>query len=322
MATPTPENARPRKFRLGRKPRREDPRTLELRTYLTELPAPPASSTRYTLVASSAWGMDGNDQYGDCTCAAAAHMALEWSANANPPGSQPTLAQILAAYNVVDGGVDQGADMLTVLQYWQQTGIGSDKIGPYLEIDQANHDEVMYAVDELGGVYLGVELPDFAVQGDMLTTPWALPAGSTSYPPPDPNNGHCIAIVGYDADWLYVVTWGEVKQMAWGFFDAYADEAFAVVSPDWVDPAGESPSGLNMAQLQADLTAITQGPAPAPTPPPAPPPVPPGPVTPPPTPAPTPPTPSPPASAPSLWERFVSWWKALFHRGAKAGPSN
>ena len=280
----------PRKFRLGRKPRREDPRTLQLRTYLAEaLPAPPASCTLYKNV-TVPWGMDLNDTEGDCTIAAAAHMVMEWTGNAKPPPVVIPDAAIQAAYNVVDGGVDQGADMLTVLNYWRQTGIGSDKISAFVEVDQANHDELMQAVSLFGGVYLGVELPDFAVQGDMLLTPWTLPPQDTTYPPGNPSNGHCIAIVGYNEDWLYAVTWGEVKQMAWGFLDAYADEAFAVLSPDWIDPQGETPAGLNLTQLQADLAAVTQNPAPNP----------------------------PPPAPPTLWARLWAYIEALFHFGKKA----
>ena len=37
----------------------------------------------------------------------------------------------------------------------------------------------------------------------------------------------------------------------------YADEAFAVLSPDWINKkVGTSPSGFNMAALQADLDAV------------------------------------------------------------------
>jgi hypothetical protein len=273
-------------FRLGRKPKRTDPRTLQLRKYIPAIPVPPASSTWYRKVGSK-WGMDGNDTLGDCTIAAAAHMILDWTANANPPATQPSEAEIEAAYNVVDGGVDQGADMLTVLNYWRKTGIGSHKISAFVQVESRNHLEVMEAVDLFGAVYLGVSLPDYCVSGDMLLTPWDLPVAEMSYPPGDPANGHCIPIVGYDPTWLYVVTWGEVKKMAWGFMDAYADEAFAVVAPDWLSPAGESPPGFNMAQLVADLTAITQSPPPSPPPPPA----------------------------PSIWARILAWIEATFHIG-------
>ena len=67
---------------------------------------------------------------------------------------------------------------------------------------------------------------------------------------PNPNNGHCIPAVGYDADQLLIVTWGELKSMAWDFYDAYADEAFAVLSQDFIEKSGVSPQGLNLQALR------------------------------------------------------------------------
>ena len=73
---------------------------------------------------------------------------------------------------------------------------------------------------------------------------------------PNPNNGHCIPAVGYDERNLYVVTWGALKPMSWQFYDAYADEVFAVLSNDWINAKlGVAPSGFNLAALNQDLAA-------------------------------------------------------------------
>ena len=75
---------------------------------------------------------------------------------------------------------------------------------------------------------------------------------------PNPINGHCIPAVGYDERNLYVVTWGALKPMSWQFYDAYADEVFAVLSNDWINAKlGVAPSGFNLAALNQDLAAIT-----------------------------------------------------------------
>jgi hypothetical protein len=95
------------------------------------------------------------------------------------------------------------------------------------------------------------------VQGDMLTVPWVVPAGGpVGDAAPNPNNGHCIPAVAYDAAGLTVVTWGEAKAMSWGFFDAYADEAFAVVSKNFIERSGETPAGFSLATLEADLAQL------------------------------------------------------------------
>jgi hypothetical protein len=46
-----------------------------------------------------------------------------------------------------------------------------------------------------------------------------------------------------------------LKKMTRAFWQAYCDEAHALLSPDWIAAQG-SPSGFDLAQLQADLSAI------------------------------------------------------------------
>ena len=40
------------------------------------------------------------------------------------------------------------------------------------------------------------------------------------------------------------------------FFDAYCDEAYALLSQDWIENSGMSPSGFNLAGLTADMQAL------------------------------------------------------------------
>ncbi len=39
--------------------------------------------------------------------------------------------------------------------------------------------------------------------------------------------GHAIVAGGYDADHLYIVSWGALFRMRWDFFAKYADEVYA-----------------------------------------------------------------------------------------------
>ena len=41
------------------------------------------------------------------------------------------------------------------------------------------------------------------------------------------------------------------------FYANISDEAFAVVTEDWIEADGESPSGFDIAQLLADLSVVT-----------------------------------------------------------------
>jgi hypothetical protein len=261
-------------YRLGKLPRRNDRRTLRFSHYLKAGLAPAPAEVTYEQKVT-AWPMMLNDTEGDCTIAAAGHMIEDWTANANPPPVVVPDPDIQSAYNAVDGGVDQGADMLTVLKYWRSAGIGGHGIAAFAQLDLPSVPELEQSVFLFGASYIGLSLPNFVVNAsDMLAVPWVVPPGGATGPDaaPNPASGHCVPVLGYDAQNLYVVTWGTVKAMGRDFYAAYTDEAYAVLSPDWISPGGTAPAGFDMTQLQADLLAVTQAPAPAPTPAPVPPP--------------------------------------------------
>lgn len=68
--------------------------------------------------------------------------------------------------------------------------------------------------------------------------------------------GHSVYALGYDAAGVTVVTWGELTAVDWGFWDAYVDECWALLSHSFVNPAGLAASGFDLAALQADLAAL------------------------------------------------------------------
>jgi hypothetical protein len=247
------------RYRLGKHRPQIDSRTLQFGAYLkSTLPAPPASID-YTRPVKQ-WPMMLNDRYGDCTCAAAGHMIEEWTANTGNVNIIPD-DQILAAYNhFAHGNPDAGANMLSVLKYWRKTGIGGDKIAAFAQLEPQNDVQLRDAVSIFGSCYIGLALPDFAVppNTDLLTVPWLVPgSGPVGNAAPNPENGHCVPAVAYDERFIYVVTWGAIKNMSWQFYDAYADEAFAVLSQDWIDKKlGKAPNGFDMAALQQDLASV------------------------------------------------------------------
>jgi hypothetical protein len=155
---------------------------------------------------------------------------------------------------------DEGCDMLSVLKYWRRTGLDEHKVQAFASIQLENQAQAQNAIYLLGGIYIGVALPNSVVPpgGNFLQIPWVVPPGGpVGDAAPNQNNGHCIPAVAYDATNLYVVTWGAVKTMSWQFYDAYADESFAVVSHDFVGPEGRDPAGFNLAQMLTDLKELT-----------------------------------------------------------------
>jgi hypothetical protein len=247
-------------MKLGKKPAKFDSRTLLLAKYLTkDLPPPPVSVDYEKRV--KAWPMYGNDTTGDCTCAAAGHMIQEWTANTGREKTPPISAILKVYKHFVDGQTDQGVNMIDVLNYWRKVGFGKDRIHAFTQLELKNNIQVQDAVWLFGGCYLGLDLPDFTVPkglGDPKV-PWIVPPkGPHGDAAPRENNGHCVPVVAYDPRSLWVVTWGILKQMSWQFYITYADEAYAVLSPDWVSTRlKKAPPGLDLETLEKDLSQVT-----------------------------------------------------------------
>ncbi len=245
---------------LGKKAPRHDPRTLMLARYLTApLPAPPPEVSWVVKVPN--WPMMMNNSIGDCTCAAAGHMLGQWSVYANPPGFTPSDQQILAAYehvggyNPADPSTDQGAYMLDVLKYWRNNGIAAHKIAAFVQVDPANDVEVRQAIELFGNIYIGLALP-VSAQGQQA---WTVAAGGPDAGgdnEPGSWGGHCVPIMAASPHSLTCITWGQRLKMSHNFFKDYCDEAYAVLSTDWIEHTGQAPSGFNLAALQADLAAL------------------------------------------------------------------
>src|SRR5580704_3991068 len=122
------------KMKLGKAAPVHDPRTLLLANYIkATLPPAPAQYAYATDIGASSWGMMGNDKLGDCTCAAAGHLIMEWTDDngkmVTPPDQSIIAAySAITGYNPATGANDNGAVELNVLKYWRKTGIAGHQI--------------------------------------------------------------------------------------------------------------------------------------------------------------------------------------------------
>lgn len=238
-------------MKLGKHPAPKSyaPHVRHLRSYLLDAPLPrPAAVTEYTTVAS--WPMLLNDTIGDCTIAAVGHACQLWGLLTWKDPRVVTDADVLAAYEANSGYVpgdpstDNGATCVGVLEYWRTKGVGPHKIAHWLASDNALIPLTVYL---FGAAYIGLLLPMSAQSQDVwdVTTGPDAEAGSWG--------GHCVPVVGYDAEALYIVTWGAIKKMTYAFLDAYSDESYAPLSGEWVNSESKAPNALDWAQLKADL---------------------------------------------------------------------
>jgi len=209
-------------------------------------------------------GMMANDRCGDCVLVTEAHMIQTCSANESKEIVIPDDV-VLGAYARVTGfdpktgANDNGTIPLEALKDWQKNGIdgaGTHKCGPYASIDITNRDHMRLAMDLLGGIFLAAALPLSAQGASSWKTPpkfrlfkgdWV--KGSWG--------GHAIMAAKYSDDkGFWVFTWGTFLFVEWGWWDAYGLEAWAVMVPEW-NSDGETPSGLNADQWNADYRALT-----------------------------------------------------------------
>jgi hypothetical protein len=241
---------------LGKLPVRTDVRTLSLARYIDSalLPSPPDAFDETSGVDS--WPMYANDRIGDCTTAAAAHMIEAWTAAGRGQPVELSEGAVLDAFEHVKRTDpftgEEGAIELEVLRYWRANGIGMHRIGAYARI--AVHDQrlVRTASWLFGGLYIGLQMPLTAHAQPVWD--WT---GSLAGPArPGSWGGHAVDVVRYDKNGLTVVTWGRLQELTWSFWDRYCDEAYCILSDDFLQK-GSAPNGFDLAALQADLALVT-----------------------------------------------------------------
>jgi len=270
-------------FRSGRLPAQPARPHLAAAAFLAAQPAPPASSDWLTPVPAANWGMLGNDQWGDCTCAGVGHKRIgdvyvnQDAVLTVTTADALTLYSAVTGFNPADPSTDQGAVCQDVLQYWQKNGFLNEKIVAFAKVNLANQTAVEQAIATFGQIYTGFNFPSSAMDQFNAGQQWDVVKGATI------EGGHCVTIGAYDAAGLECVTWGATQRMTWAFFKKYFDEAWVIVTPDFVNAAtGDDKLGVSLYQLGQDYAALTGKPNPIPAPAPSPTP------TPTPTPAPVP----------------------------------
>jgi hypothetical protein len=219
-----------------------------------ELPAPPSSLNLTGHVHD--WPMYSNDTIGDCTCAAAGHMIEAWTAAAAGKAVEVTDQSVLAMFDKVKhvdpATGEAGAVELDVLKYWRKTGLAGHKVGAFAAVSVHDHSLVKTGAYLFNGLYIGLQLPITAQHQQEWdwTKKLSGPAAPGSW------GGHAVDVVGYDDTTVTVVTWGALMKMTWAFWDHYCDEAYCLISSDFL-MSGKSPQGFDLPALQKDLSVVT-----------------------------------------------------------------
>lgn len=238
-------------LKLGKKPARPEAVKFKLSSFVdfSKLPKPPAKFGHENLVAD--YQMLGNDKYGDCVWASAAHDTMLWNAAAGKK-VEFTDKSVLSDYSAVTGfdpskpDTDQGTDMKEAAAYRRTTGIldahgNRHKIDAYLSITPGNLLELYAGMYLFEAVDIGILFPSSAMDQFNAGKAWSVVSKSPT------EGGHCISLVA-KRKYIECITWGKVQPLTTGFFSKYCDEVICYVSKEMLTN-NKSPEGFDAEGL-------------------------------------------------------------------------
>ena len=260
-------------FKLGRKQRIFMPQVPHYSALVNRRRAdinPLPDKVDYTAGLPADLGMMLNDSLGDCTCAGLYHarqVLTQWATKTVLTESDDCVKQLYegaCGYDPANPDTDQGGNEQSVLAYCVNTGfpIGdgaqTEKLLAFVEVDPRQQGDVKRVIYESGGVYIGFEVPRFLMQdaqGNSISPPdiWSLDSLADTK---DTIGGHAVFIAGYDNLTVTVISWGRLYKMTWDFFNVFTDEAYALISPDWLASTGQTPLGMTEQDWDGQMVAI------------------------------------------------------------------
>ncbi|HEY4106881.1 MAG TPA: hypothetical protein VGM44_23435, partial [Polyangiaceae bacterium] len=126
-----------------------------------------------------------------------------------------------------------------------KSAAASEKILGFVSIEPKNHVHIKQAIQIFGGVYLGFQVQQNAIQDFDARKTWT-PGKLT-------NDGHAVYAVSYDDKTVTVLTWGNTQKASWAWWDECVDEAYAILP---AQAKLESFDGIKFAELQKDLDSV------------------------------------------------------------------
>lgn len=211
----------------------------------------PVAPTSVKVPNVSNWQMLGNDQYGDCTFAGIAHAKMATAEVLGVDEPVPTPQKVIQAYLAYTNGQDSGAVEADLLKYWQTNSILGSKLDAYAPANINDYEEIKNVIAHYGLAYIGIRVPALCQQQFQEHQPWKLSNTSAD------NNiigGHCIILVGYDLEYFYGITWGQVQKIEPNWLKYYMDEAWALITPEIATKGVYD--NIKLEELKQDLSKL------------------------------------------------------------------
>jgi hypothetical protein len=226
-------------FKLGKQDHKHDDRTLMMANFI-EVPVLPASFDFDRHRAKFPVEMWGNDEFGDCVIAAESNALLRMERVEQRRTVKLSDADAITRYKGLTGCQspgdenDTGLVMLDTMSDWHHNGYDrtaekpehSFTIAAYGELDPADDHQLRGAIYLLGGIHFGFALP-ISAQAQTDKGYWDVVSGPESQA--GSWGGHCVYAKRYDADNIYVLTWGMEIRVTNAFIKKYCDEVWVVV---------------------------------------------------------------------------------------------
>lgn len=251
------------KVKAGKLPYVHDERTFHLADYLSQEPSLkiPKEINWAKKIPSGKWSSFGNLKINNCTCAAAGHLMIAWTANIGRL-SKPTTKSIIEAYTDITGfnpatdGIGKPVEAIKALKYWRKQGIGERKIIAFAKLKFKNREELKEAIYLYGGCYVGLNLPKSAEKQYNELKKWTVPrSGTKGVGEPGSWLGHALLITGYNKNELNAITWGKEIIMSIDFWEAYVDESYAIFSEDFIRD-NQTPTKISADVLKHNIEAM------------------------------------------------------------------
>jgi hypothetical protein len=209
------------------------------------------------------WRMLGNDRYGDCVWAGAAHEHMLLNKVVHGRDLAFTDDSVLNDYAAATGfdrndpSTDRGTNVHDSLSYRRKTGIadaggGRHRIGAYVSLEPTNWEHLEQAAYIFGAVGIGFRFPDSAMRQFANGEPWS-PVRSATI-----EGGHYVPVVGslHAATEACAITWGKQQVFTVAFYEQYNDEAWAYITNEELRGDGTGLHGFDIEKLNAYLAAV------------------------------------------------------------------
>lgn len=225
------------------------------------IPVKPAAVADWSsAIPADAWGMDLNDDLGDCGVAAADHWQMAVTARTGGSwrswGNDVCLQvyESWGGYQPGNPATDQGTNLQDNLTAWRHTPIQGTELLGFAAIRPGTWVRpVRVAMMQMfGPLYTGINLQQ--AQEDQFPGPWTwIPGGAMA-------GGHATITAAEAAgtDEIEEISWGAGVRTNQQFFMDSTEECWVLFTEASVDAAGSNPYGFNLAQMNDMIATLTR----------------------------------------------------------------